>query len=203
VATLDEFLTTGRLGPLAEGQSAQEVRDLLGEPEDVSGRGSPELWKYGALQVGFFRTSRDEMPFVASLALYFRLADEALPEQLGLTGWYPQIGCTYEQVRDHLRAVGIGSGGGVASGPDKSLLVGPGVRITFRKDIIDSIQFYSYREPSHKQLTISIPRAVLERIRLEARASGVSASSLCSKWVEERAETLVGARSTQAVDRPA
>jgi hypothetical protein len=190
MSSLIDFLWTGRLGPLAEGQTAQEVRDLLGEPEDVSGRGSPQLWKYGSLQVSFFRTSRDEMPFVVSIALYFRDDEESPPAGLGLTGWYPQVGCTYEEVRDQLEARGIAVGGGVTSGENKHLIVGPGVRITFQDDRLDSVQYHSHREPSHKQLSISIPRELLESIRQEARLLGISPSSLCSTWVEERARSV-------------
>jgi hypothetical protein len=189
--SVDEFLETSRLGQLVEGRTTHEVRDLLGEPEGVSGRGWPQLWKYGSIQLGFHRTTRDEIPFLTSIALYFRVPDEAPPEALKFSGWYPAIGCSYDEFRAHLDEVGIRVYGGVASGPRKHLIVGPGVRITFDEDVLDSIQHTAKREPDRKQLLISVPREALDSIRLEARARGISPSSLCSNWVEERVEALV------------
>jgi hypothetical protein len=107
MVTFDEFLQTGRLGELVEGQTSVEVRGLLGEPEGVSGRGWPQLWKFGSLQVGFFREARDELSYLTSIALYFRVPEESPPESLGISGWYPPIGCSYDDFRQHLDEVGV------------------------------------------------------------------------------------------------
>ncbi len=190
MTSIDEFLKTGRLGQFGEGRTTHEIRDFLGEPEASSRSAWPRLWKYGSMQLGFHRTSRDEVPFLVSIALYFRAPDEAPPKALGLTDWYPPVGCSYDEVRRHLDEVGIKALGGVTAGPDKHLIVGPGVRITFDDDRIDSIQHSAKRESDRKQLWISIPRDALDAIRTEARTRGISTSDLCSRWVEERAISL-------------
>jgi hypothetical protein len=180
----------------------QEVRDLLGEPEATSGRGLPGLWRYGPLEIGFFRSSRDEMPFVASISLYFRNSDEALPETLGVAGWFPPVGSPYVELRSRLDQAGIPVVGGVTAGPTKHLVVGPGVRITFDADLLHSIQYYAKREPPFKQLSISIPREDLDLIRREARSRSVSVSSLCSTWVRERARELAESNRSSVANRP-
>ena len=188
MTSFDEFLDTGRLGQVAEGRTTQEVRDLLGEPDYAPKLGSPQLWKYGSLQLGFFRTSTDESPFLVSIGLYFRTSEESLPKALGATGWFPAVGCTYDEFRAHLDQASLKVVGGVTVGPQKHLVLGPGVRVNFDDDVLDSIQYASKREPSRKQITISVPRDLLASIRSEARSLGVSASTLCSQWIEERAK---------------
>jgi hypothetical protein len=190
MSTIDDFLGHGRLGPLAEGQTTDDVRALLGDPEATTGPKWPQIWKYGPLQLTFHRDSRDEAPHLVSIALYFRHPEESLPTALGTEGWYPPAGCTFASFEQHLREVGIGVEGGVTTGPDKHLVVGRGVRVTFDEDRLDSIHYTSRREPTRKQLTVSIPRDVLDAIRSEARARGISIAALCSGWIEERAGSL-------------
>ena len=52
----NDFLATGRLGPIVPGETPIEVvRDILGPPEDVSQRKIPLILKYGSLQFTFNR----------------------------------------------------------------------------------------------------------------------------------------------------
>jgi hypothetical protein len=162
-----------------------EVGDVFGEADKSSGSAWPRLWKYGPVQLGFFKTSREEVPFLVSIGLYFR-DPEAMPRGLTFSGWYPPEGCPYSTFRDHLDEVGIAVIGGVTSGPRKHLIVGPGVRVTFDDDTLDSIQYTAKREPARKQFLVSVPRETLDSIRLEARARGVSVADLCSQWIEEK-----------------
>lgn len=201
--TLDDFMRTGCLGNLAEGMTSREIQESLGEAEGISGPGWPRLWKYGALQLGLHRMSPDELPFLTSIALYFRIEEELPPESLSLSGWYPHPGCTFEEFRRHLDEVGIAVFGGVTAGPRKHLVIGPGIRVTFDEDILDSIQHTAKREPERKQFWVSARRRNFDRIRAEARARGISVATLCSRWIDEQAELLAGvdgARSTSHRD---
>jgi hypothetical protein len=185
VTALAEFLRESHLGAIREGLTTEDVRQLLGEPDGISRGGWPQLWKYGSMQLGFHRTHRDEVPFLVSIALDFRVEGERPPESLGLSGWYPAAGLTYEEFRNYLNQEEIGVFGGVFSGPRQHLVVGPGVRITFVDNVLDSIQYTAKREPAGKQRLISVDRGLDERIRF-----GVSPSELCARWVEERARAL-------------
>ncbi len=200
--TIDEFLKTGRLGRLGKGITTEEVREWLGDPEGTSGKGWPQLWKYGSLQLGFHRASSDEVPSLISIGLYFRVEDQSPPEALALTGWAPRHGCTFTDFEHHLDEAGIATSGGVISETHKHLIVGPGVRVTFEDDVLDSIQHTARREPERKQLTVSVRRQNLDRIRAEARARGISVSTLCSEWIDDQARGLARVGELTSTSRP-
>ena len=201
--TIDDLLKTGRLGRLGEGMTTTEVREWLGDPEGTGGTGWPQLWKYGSLQLGYHRTSPDEMPFLVSIAVDFRSEEESPPAALSLSGWYPRHGCTYAEFRHHLDEAGINVVGGVTSGPRKHLVVGPGIRITFDADLLDSLQHTSKREPERKPFLVSARRENLDRIRTEARSLGISVTTLCSRWIDAHAEQLAEAGGLASANRRA
>src|SRR4051794_25040408 len=93
---------SGRLGPIVDGMSKDDVRGLLGDPEDVSVPKNPEIWKYGALQLGFYRSPYAEEPVLTSINLYFHDPALAIPDRLGLTGWQPTSESTIESFRDYI-----------------------------------------------------------------------------------------------------
>jgi len=202
MGSIDEFLRTGRLGQIAEGLTTSQARELLGDPEAFNSRGWPQLWKYGSLQLGFHRTSPDEMPFLISTALYFHTTDQSPPTVLNLTGWKPSPACEYAQFQTHLDDVGIGVSGGVLSGARKHLVVGPGVRVTFVDDVLDSIQYHAKREPERKQFLVTARRENFDRIRAEARARGISVSTLCSEWIDDQARGLAMVGELMSTTRP-
>lgn len=80
MASLDEFLTTGRLGEIAVGASKDFVRQLLGEPEDVSTQRNPELWKYGAIQLGFHKGKGAKLAALHFIGLYFQSGKVSIPD---------------------------------------------------------------------------------------------------------------------------
>src|SRR5262249_17874676 len=89
MATLEEFLTTGLLGSIALGATKNGVRRALGEPEDVSLQKNPAVWKYGALQLAFYKSKSDLQPSLELIGIYFHTPEEQLPERLALAGWVP------------------------------------------------------------------------------------------------------------------
>src|SRR5271157_3600927 len=173
-----EFLKTGQLEKLHCEMSKDEVRELLGEPEAVSPQGNPQIWKYGSLELTFYRSSEAESPWLVSIVIHFHSHTINLPGFQGLASWWPTGETTFEEFRDFLVHSATRVDGGVASGPHQHLVLASGVRYTLR------------REPELKQITISIPRRDLKAIQQEAAASGVSVSKLCSRWILERASSL-------------
>jgi len=185
-----EFLKTGQLEKLHCEMSKDEVRELLGEPEAVSPQGNPQIWKYGPLELTFYRSSEAESPWLVSIVIHFHSHPIKLPESLGLTGSWPTGETTFEEFRDFLVRSAIRVDGGVASGPHQHLVLASGVRVTFDEGRLYSVGYTLRREPELKQITISIPRRDLKAIQQEAAASGVSVSKLCSRWILERASSL-------------
>ncbi len=191
MASLVEFLRSGRFGPLATGMSRNTVRDLLGEPTDHSLRTSPEIGKYGSLQLGFSRRSDGGEPVLASIHLAFQTPDLDLPEALEIDeDWVPSGETSRDECRSHLDSVGIPIIGGVATGPDQHFILKSSVRVTFDRGRLHHISYTARREPDNKQLSVTIPKADLEAIGREARARGVSVSALCSQWIVERVSSL-------------
>ena len=185
-----EFLKTGQLEKLHCEMSKDEVRELLGEPEAVSPQGNPQIWKYGSLELTFYRSSEAESLWLVSIVIHFHSHPINLPGFQGLAGWWPTGDTTFEEFRDFLVRSAIRVDGGVASGPHQHLVLASGVRVTFDEGRLYSVGYTLRREPELKQITISIPRRDLKAIQQEAAASGVSVSKLCSRWILERASSL-------------
>ena len=185
-----DFLNSGQLGALHCELRKEDVRNLLGEPQAVSSRGNPEIWKYGSLELTFSRASTAESAWVASITIHFDSDSIRLPGSLGLTGWLPTSETTFDELRSYLDSSGVQVAGGVTSGPDKRLVLSSGVRITFDEDRLDSVGYTLQREPELKQITVAIPRRELSVIQQEAAASGVSVSKLCARWIMERVTSL-------------
>jgi hypothetical protein len=190
MASLDDFLLTGRLGPVSTGQSEHEVVAQLGSPEDSSEGTFPRILKYGALQLAFYKLPNGSELCLVSITVAFHTPEEGLPEALALSGWMPDGNTIFDEFREHISEVGIPVVGGVETGPSQSLVLGAGVRVTFDEGRLYSVGFTAKRETKVKQLTVSIPKEELEAIRKEAVSRGISVSALCSSWIEERVASL-------------
>src|SRR5262249_19688904 len=136
MASLDEFLLTGRLGPLEAGMSLDEVRALLGEPGDVSVQKLPKLWRYGALELAFYKEPENTGLSLESISLSFHDPEEVLPNGISLAGWIPSAETTIQEFQEHLAAVGIRDYGGATQGPDKHLAFPSGARVDFDDDLL-------------------------------------------------------------------
>lgn len=185
-----EFLKTGELGKLHCGMSKDEVHDLLGEPEAVTPQRNPPIWKYGSLDLVFYRSAESELQWLVSIVIHFHSHPINLPEPEGLTGW-PKGDTSFDELRDLLDESAIRVDGGLTSGPDQYFVLSSGVRITFDEGRLYSASYTLRHEPEMKQITISIPRGDMKVIQQEAAAAGVSVSKLCSRWILERASSLL------------
>jgi hypothetical protein len=190
IVSIPEFLRTGLFGDLRCGLAKDEVRDLLGAPDDVSVRRNPELWKYGPLELAFFRPEGRDESSLSSLSLQFWDPGAAWPDSLEPTGWLPSGQTTFAEFRAFLDASAIPVYGGAMSGPQQHLVVGSGVRVSFDEGSLHSVNYTPRREPDIKQITVAIPREHWKAIQQEAAASGVSVSRLCARWIAERAASL-------------
>jgi len=184
-----EFLKTGQLAELHCGMSKDEVHELLGEPEAVSAQGNPQIWKYGSLELTFYRSSEAESPWLVSIVIHFHSHAIKLPGFQELAGLWPTGETTFEEFHEFLDNSAIRVDGGVTSGPHQYLVLNSGVRVTFDEGHPYSASYTLRRELELKQITISIPRRDLKAIQQEA-AAGVSVSKLCSRWILECASSL-------------
>jgi hypothetical protein len=182
-ASFVEFLRTGRFGDVSCGMSREQVRELLGEPESISSQRNPQIWKYGSLELAFYRLPEDLEPPLASISIYFKTPDHNLPHTLELNDWSPSHETTFEEFRDFLDRLEIRVDGGIASGPDRYLVLASGLRADFDEGRLYSASYTMRREPQMKQVAVWIPRADFDSIHREAAAIGTSVSKLCSRWI--------------------
>jgi hypothetical protein len=156
--------------------SKDQVRDLLGEPDAVSSQKQPQIWKYGSLELSFYRLPDGASPFLVSISIYFHTPGSKLPDSLGLIDLLPSHETTLEAFRDFLDRSAIRVDGGVTAGPHQYLVLASGVRATFDEDGLYSVGHTMRQEPEMKQVTVTIPRADLEAIRRQAASRGISVS---------------------------
>lgn len=191
MASIDEFLATGRLGPIACGMTPQGVEEALGPPEDVSVQKRPTIWKYGALQLTFFTTPDEPEPHLSSIALGFYHPEDRIPVRLGLQGWSPTAETTVDEFQAHFPGAGPEEFRHVDPDGFQHMVLPSEVRVTFEDGKLYRIGHQAgKRGPVLKQVSVSLAQDALEVIRREAAASGVSVAALCSRWIGERVANL-------------
>lgn len=191
MATIDDFLSTGRLGDVGIGQSPDEVRAVLGEPEDVSTRKKPLVWKYGPLELTFWRESPETEAFLVTVGLYFHSDGQDFPQSLGLEGWVPTGETTLSEFLDHLQTAGLRVQEHHEAAPEDHLVLESDARTTFDEGRLYCIHAYDRRETETRQLSVSVSPQQLEVIRGLAKSRGISMYSLCSEWVREHTDQAV------------
>src|SRR5262245_56246548 len=107
MATLDQFLRTGELGPVRPGISLAEVVARLGPPQDESVAANPRTLKYGALQLTFRKRPDAADGSLVQIGLYYRQPAEPVPEPAQPEDFTARPGVTVAEVREFLARVGL------------------------------------------------------------------------------------------------
>ena len=89
MATLEEFMLTGHLGPVVLGMSSSDVLVALDDPDSISKKSSPLIFTYGCIQLTFWRTSKGGVPELREIVLAFE-PFKPPPEFLDITAWNSQ-----------------------------------------------------------------------------------------------------------------
>ena len=89
MATLEEFMRTGHLGPVILGMSSNDAMTALGDPDDISRKSNPLILKYGPVQLSFWKTPPKKAPQLREIAIAFQPEFERLPKSLSITDWNP------------------------------------------------------------------------------------------------------------------
>jgi hypothetical protein len=107
MATLEQFLRDGILGPIRPGMSEAEVLARLGPPPDVSITKHPQILKYGGLQLTFFRQEDKQDRVLAHVGLYFGQDGEPLPEPTRPTDFQATSDTMMHDIREFLSRKGL------------------------------------------------------------------------------------------------
>ena len=188
MATLDQFLRTGELGPVRPGSSPKEVVAVLGPPQDSSVGWNPLVLKYGGLQLSFHQPRDGAERRLVLIGLYFAPAQGPLPAAVRPTDFAVAADTTEADVRAFLARVGLPAEA-VAVDEDTTHLVLPtGARIAFDGGALHSIQFAPRATAvGRKQIAVSVPADTWDRLRELARAANQSVPELCAGWIAQRA----------------
>jgi hypothetical protein len=188
MATLEQFLQTGELGPIHPGMTQAEVMAWLGPPQDNSVTRLPKILKYGGMQLTFARSQASIHPALSLIALYFGPQAEPIPEPVRPTDFTGRGETTIAEFGEFLRQVDQKASASV-EGEDTSYLVMPsGARITFDGPALHSIMFaLRSQAPPKKQISISIPEDAWQELNTLARQSNRSVAELCAQWITQRA----------------
>lgn len=89
MATLEDFLRTGHLGPVILGITPNDVMTALGEPTHTSMKSNPLQLKYGSVQLSFWKTSNRRKHELREIAIIYQPQFESLPHTLEFTDWNP------------------------------------------------------------------------------------------------------------------
>ena len=104
MATLEEFLRTGHLGPLILGTSPQNVIDALGDPDDISRKSNPLLLRYGNVHLVFWKPKNAKQE-LREISVDFEINADPLPPSLAFADWDASMPPTEHRFRDFIRTV--------------------------------------------------------------------------------------------------
>ncbi len=187
MATLEQFLRSGELGPIHPGMRESEVLALLGPPPDVSPLGKHHILKYGGLQLTFVRRPGDADCRLDHLAIYVWPQQEPLPEILRPTDRQLTADTTIADIRDFATQHGLGESASMERDGTHHLFFPSGARITFDGNKLHSVIFVSRATEPKKQVAVSLSEETWNQVKHLAQESNRSVAQLCADWITQRA----------------
>jgi hypothetical protein len=181
--TLEQFLKTGQLNQIRPGMGPDEVRHLLGNYDDVSASKKPTIWKYGPIQLGFWKGSPDAKPALDFLGIYGAPAADKLPAGLAWTGIAPCQAATKPAFAALVQSLGLVPQE-TTNHRETRWVLPSGVSVSFADDQLHSIQFVSRRESKRKQVAVSLSEPVWSKVRDEAQRRQMSPAEFCAKLIQ-------------------
>lgn len=191
---LKTLLLSGQFGQIAFGISRQSLEEILGTPDDWGShteKARAAIWKYGSFEFYFpekgdglwmiFTDNLDPLEGSEHLTVnIWKLHHELTVQEAEVLLTQEQIAYTrIEQPK--LEAT--------------ELVMSSGVELRFDADvdgaksilscIVLTDKEYLHQKNPVKQISITVPLAVYEKLKQEAVARKKSVSSLCSQWLSD------------------
>jgi hypothetical protein len=164
MATLEEFVRTGHLGPIILGVSPTDVMTVLGEPDDISKKANPLILKYGCVQLTFWKALKERPPQLREIVVTFD-PFEPPPPFLEITDWNPEAPSTEWQFTNFMHRIGYMPVHMVEGSSGRQLLFLSGVTALFVGGMLQSLRFleretkasaplplFDEREPAKEQI---------------------------------------------------
>ncbi len=140
MATLEEFMRTGHLGPVILGMQPNDVIAAIGEPDGVSRKSNPLLMMYGCVQLTFWKSAKDAKSELREIAIDFQRCSEPLPTSLHFTDWKSTDSPTEKELRDLVHEIGYLPVHQSEGANGKELVFASGVTARFRDEVLVSMR---------------------------------------------------------------
>jgi hypothetical protein len=185
MASLREFLKSGRLGEIQVGMPTDQVIALLGPADDRSVRRKPVyLLRYGAVEFAFKPVPETSDSRLVSIAIHFGHPGRTLPPALQWTDCALSDETTIEAFLRLLADTGM-EGHMHSSRDQEYLSLDSGASIVFVDGRLGSIHFScADTKKRRKQMTVSLPEDAVQTLRKRAREEGVSLNSLVERMIQ-------------------
>lgn len=187
MATLEQFLRNGELGPFRVGMDAAELMEVLGPPHGTSGTKNVRILLYGAMQVTLTRGA-DREDRVASAGMYFQPSEQELPESVRPEDWLPGANTTEAAFRVFLEKIALEPISTIAEGDSRTLVLDSGSRVTFTSDRLHAIQYML--RGNRRTVAVTLPEEAFLRLRELARGENRTLSDMCAEMLVERVANL-------------
>lgn len=189
MASLEQMLRLGEVGPIHLGMTQSEVVAQLGKAPDESVQRWPKILKYGGLQVTFAKPTSGEQRLVL-IGLYFHTPNESIPDQVELTDWAVNSETTLAEMRSFLDKSGLAAHHEKLEDDDR-LELASGAQINFCNQKLWSILIATrIQQASKKQVSVSIPLEAWRQLNAIARQTNRSVAELCGQWIAQHAKEL-------------
>jgi hypothetical protein len=157
MATLKDFLKTGRLGPVVLGMNPSDVMTALGDADEVSKRSNPLQLKYGCIQFTFWKAPDQKVHKLREIVLAYQ-PFVPLPESLILTDWNLSQPPTKMQFKNFYHDIGYLPVHLVEGTSGSQFLFLSGVTALTSNDLLHSIRLTQREKKEADQITLSDER---------------------------------------------
>jgi hypothetical protein len=188
MATLEEFLRNGRLGPVVLGMTAPDVITAIGEPQGTSAKSNPLQLKYGSAELSFWKEKKDGRLFLREIVISYRPQFEPFPPILPFLDWNPRPP-TKQVFKSFIYYIGYAPVNSVEGPSEGKMTFLSGVTALFTEEILDSLRLHQRRTKETTSTLLSNEREptteqILEMLEEAERAanSGAMRAGLLIAW---------------------
>jgi hypothetical protein len=155
MATLEDFLRTGRLGPANLGMNPTQVMTALGDPDEFSEHKSPYILKYGPVQLVFLANQKLRTRELRDIAIIYKPKFKKLPKKLRLDDWNPSSVPTEGFFTDYLENINLHPVHIVSGESGTQLVFVSGVVVLFAEKKMHSIRMTQRDSQEPERVTVS------------------------------------------------
>lgn len=158
MATLEDFLKAGRLGPASLGMGPVEVMTVLGDPDEMSEKLNPLIMRYGPVQFVFVSKPGQRKQDLRDIAIVYKPRFKKMPKALRLSDWDISGAPTLDEFLKYLNKIDYLPIHRVSGESGTQLIFMSGVVALFAAKALHSIRLSQREAKENEQITVSDER---------------------------------------------